>query len=130
MENKSKTNPFKVPENYFNEVQQTILLATINNQVKPNSAKIKYLYLYKYTAAAAILAFVSWFTFSQLTGIKPTQTNTLILSDLIDETTLIDELSTTDLTENYQLNTQSQSDAKIDYLIQNDVELDEIIDAY
>ncbi len=122
------SQPFRVPENYFSETGEKLLVTLTEKQPESRSAGIKRLLKPALMLAAAMIAFAI-ISYSVLKILFPDD-NTLIEQDYtellyeIDEAELINELST-DYNEDEH---QPDPDDIIEYLVDQDIEDLQIIE--
>jgi len=122
------SQPFRVPENYFSETGEKLLVTLTEKQPESRSAGIKRLLKPALMLAAAMIAFAI-ISYSVLKILFPDD-NTLIEQDYtellyeIDEAELINELSS-DYNEDEH---QPDPDDIIEYLVDQDIEDLQIIE--
>ncbi|HKL67975.1 MAG TPA: hypothetical protein VJ877_08810 [Bacteroidales bacterium] len=122
------SQPFRVPENYFSETGEKLLVTLTEKQPESRSAGIKRLLKPALMLAAAMIAFAI-ISYSVLKILFPDD-NTLIEQDYtellyeIDEAELINELSTDYNEDEYQ----PDPDDIIEYLVDQDIEDLQIIE--
>jgi hypothetical protein len=132
-------NPFKVPEGYFETLTDRIMSAikeSSNEEEKNEDKRVRKFTLRPYLAlAAAILGFamIATFMIRMITG--PTKNSTAgMVNELYTELAVEDldiyllesELNQTGMTETPALDETVSSEAIIDYLMQENVDIDDI----
>jgi hypothetical protein len=127
------TNPFKVPENYFEEINRKIISVTSGNIEKPVKISILTRYKSYFAIAASVAGFIiiSLFTVILLTEKKdkiriseilPSENMELYLNDL-DLLTLEENAASLDLSD---VMSGLESDEIIDFLLEENVEINDI----
>ena len=125
-------NPFKVPENYFTEVNRKIISATTGETEKPASMGI-YRKIRPYLLAAASVSgfiIISYFTLMIITSRKDVEANftnriTMPYINDIDIYSIEESIGAIDITEG--LHDIKKTDI-VDYLIHENIEADAIIE--
>jgi hypothetical protein len=135
LDEKYSKSPFKVPDNYFDDVNRKIIAATSGNEYKKVSLYVK---VKPYLAIAAFIAGVILITYTALT---------LLRSDNMDNT--IPEISLQEFSESYlneiDINTLEENSEAIlltegyreisspeiiDYLLLENIDVDEIYELF
>jgi hypothetical protein len=129
----SEGNPFKVPENYFEEVNRKIVSSTIENRPQTKKPGF-YLKLRPYIAVAASVAVLSILSYTGIKLFSP-RSEALSLSAIgVEEytETLLNEIDILTLEEKTALiwvsEDEQQTDKKdiIDYLLLDNIDINEI----
>jgi hypothetical protein len=128
-------NPFKVPENYFEEVNRKIIASTVEKEVRFKKIGL-YLKLRPLIAAAASVALLFILSYAGIKLLTPGN-KTLSLSSIpIEEYTeaIINDIDVLTLEENALLlevlweESQTEKEDIIDYLLIENIDINEIQD--
>ncbi|MBL7926142.1 MAG: hypothetical protein JNK61_04455 [Bacteroidia bacterium] len=118
-----KQTPYQVPDGYFNTLPDNIQKAVSNQQKQTRIISIKRITV-STSIAAAIIASVLWFNKPATENLAPITVNEILASSIISDLD-VEELAL--LTEN--TNTSSETVAIENYLIENNIPEDELINA-
>jgi hypothetical protein len=128
-------NPFKIPENYFEELNTRIISSTVGNrdEIKKHGLYLKLRPYIAFAASVALLALLSYTgmkLFSpgnqalSLSAISVEEYTEMILNDIdlitLEENSVIPEESTDEA--------QDRKNEIIDYLLQENIDINEIQD--
>lgn len=131
----SGNNPFKVPENYFDELTGRILSSTVGNRTENENPGLL-VKLRIFLAAAASMAVLALLTFTATRLFSPSE-KSISLSQIIAEEnseTIINEIDLLTLEENTSMpgfaegEVPIDNDAIIDYLLLDNIDINIIYD--
>lgn len=124
-------NPFRVPDNYFDEVKRDIFVKTRGEEIKKNKRGISRVLKPAIMMAAAMLAFaIISYSILKLLFPEYNSTEKQNLSELVyifDEAELIDELAGD---KHYERDLPVEQSEIIDYLMDSDIDYNTLIEYF
>jgi len=127
----AKDNPFRVPDNYFDEVKRDIFAKTRGEENKKNKRGISRVLKPAIMMAAAMLAFaIISYSILKLLFPEYNSTEKQNLSELVyifDEVELIDELAGDN---HYERDLPAERSEIIDYLMDSDIDYNTLIEYF